>query len=949
MKQRKSIALLLAFILCFCTIIGAGLHVRAAETDLMSESEAFTDQAKSTVLKLTPEIMSYSSESWQIPNEVQQGIYFLSGSTLFFHSFETGQVEEVYTFDGYWIADVFVTAGKLYVLVSSGYIYGTGYTFTIEVYDLDAKASAGIITVNLPNEYTPNVIGADASGRIYLAAAADGVTTIFLLSSDGEVLSSAPAPSYIYDFGGFDSTNGNFYFVCYYNWIYWGYDHEMNALGAGKVSGNTISVCGDIIQTISQRYYSEQQRPVELLADQYLCVDTPVYATGNLISPASSGVFISDSHKNDVLTPSFSLVSVLLRDYGRYMWGNVSAGTRCAYHEDNDSIIMYVDDETLAEYKPETEALLGTYRTAYPVFSLGTYKDSVVAVEKDGDDFYLEIIEWKHTDQLEITNAPTVIKVGESVQLDVSANGTLDEKYVWESSDPKIISVTKSGKIFAWSEGSAILTVSTSNGVRASVTIMVTKDKESAAKLELQLKGQTSYNLSINNYSVYGRVINSYLYENADRSLTRVENVEGHVLVETYDSAGALRDSKTINKELSYLGGFFSGAEYNYMVFGQSNLQEDDSAEVLRIVKYSKDFKRLQSASVCGANTYIPFDAGSLRMAEADGKLYVYTCHEMYDEGDGLHHQANMTFVIKEADMTIEDSYYDVMNIGYGYVSHSFNQFIQADDSYVYRVDHGDAYPRGISLTRCKIGDAITNVAYTIPFEIEGMTGFNYTGVSVGGFELSSDTCLIAGNSIPQGEDYNENYDQRNIFLTVTDKDLNHTDTIWLTDYTEGSGITVNTPHLVKLGDDQFLLMWEEYNQSTGNTAAKMLALDGYGNLASDIVRTNMRLSDCHPIMCSDGYVRWYQSDGNRTVLYKIDPFALSDLVVFTYGDLNEDGNISAEDALLILKGAAKLILFSDHQLAVGDVDKSGVVDAADALLVLKKAAKLIEKFPVEE
>ena len=40
----------------------------------------------------------------------------------------------------------------------------------------------------------------------------------------------------------------------------------------------------------------------------------------------------------------------------------------------------------------------------------------------------------------------------------------------------------------------------------------------------------------------------------------------------------------------------------------QSNAAESDSAEVIRVVKYDKDWNRLGAASLKGANTTIPFD-----------------------------------------------------------------------------------------------------------------------------------------------------------------------------------------------------------------------------------------------------------------------------------------------------------------------------------------------------
>lgn len=76
------------------------------------------------------------------------------------------------------------------------------------------------------------------------------------------------------------------------------------------------------------------------------------------------------------------------------------------------------------------------------------------------------------------------------------------------------------------------------------------------------------------------------------------------------------------------------------------------------MVKYDKNWKRLGAASLKGANTVIPFDAGSLRCDEYGGYLYIRTCHEMYTSDDGLNHQANMTLAVRQSDMTITDSFY---------------------------------------------------------------------------------------------------------------------------------------------------------------------------------------------------------------------------------------------------------------------------------------------------
>ena len=209
-----------------------------------------------------------------------------------------------------------------------------------------------------------------------------------------------------------------------------------------------------------------------------------------------------------------------------------------------------------------------------------------------------------------------------------------------------------------------------------------------------------SSNINKEDYTTWSKPVTSYLYENEKGGLTRVEYTGGQVVVENYSSSFALQDSRTIQPELPIWGGFFAGEDYNFLVFGQQNSAESDSTEVIRVVKYDKNWNRLGAASLKGANTTVPFDAGSLRCDEYNGYLYIRTSHEMYTSSDGLNHQSNLTMAVRQSDMSITDSYYKVMNINYSYVSHSFNQFILVDeDGKIIALDHGDAYPRSAVLT----------------------------------------------------------------------------------------------------------------------------------------------------------------------------------------------------------------------------------------------------------
>ena len=402
----------------------------------------------------------------------------------------------------------------------------------------------------------------------------------------------------------------------------------------------------------------------------------------------------------------------------------------------------------------------------------------------------------------------------------------------------------------------------------------------------VEMKGTVSHNHNAQDYSGnWSHPVSSYLVQNSDGTLTRVEcltdyeNNTRSVIAEDYSSDGRTLNSKrTIPFELKKFGGFYSGAKYHFFVFSQDNPKESSKAEVLRIVKYSKSWKRLGAASVYGANTYKSIDAGSLRMTETGGKLYVHTCHEMYKTPDGLHHQANMTFAVNQEAMTVAESFTGVMNLFTGYVSHSFNQFIRTDGKYIYRVDHGDAYPRGISLTKASVSDGIDVCDYTVPIDLSktGSAGDNWTGTLLGGFEVTDKNCLIAVSAVNY-QNYDKSADKtKNIYIAVTGKDLKTTSVKKLTKYTMSSGISVYSPHLVKINNNQLLVIWDELNESTGKIYTRFATIDGSGKLTSSIYSNDYYLSDCQPILCKDGYVRWYVGNGCKLRLYTLNPSSLA-------------------------------------------------------------------------
>ncbi|BBF42564.1 beta-galactosidase [Lachnospiraceae bacterium KM106-2] len=381
------------------------------------------------------------------------------------------------------------------------------------------------------------------------------------------------------------------------------------------------------------------------------------------------------------------------------------------------------------------------------------------------------------------------------------------------------------------------------------------------AERTLSSKGVKTNNYGSNNYATWSAPIFSHLYQNADGTYTRIENHSPKLIRETYDSKFRLISKKKINRELEDFGGFYAGKDANYLVFGASNAKQSNSKEVYRIVKYSKNWVRLGSCSLRGANTKDPFYAGSLRFAEANNKLYIRTCHEMYKSKDGYCHQASVMIEVDTEKMKITDSHTSVSWIGAGYVSHSFNQFIKVDGTDLLAVDHGDAYPRGIALIKYdqKAGEETftdDGCESKVVLKFKGEIGQNSTGASVGGFEASASSYLIAGNNTKNGT--------RNIFISVTPKadfQKQASQTIYLTNYTSKKSQDPSTPHLVKISENRFMLLWREGDEE--ESYVRYVLLDGTGKKLTKIHSMRGELSDCTPIVSGNKIVWYYTKEGS--------------------------------------------------------------------------------------
>ncbi len=391
-----------------------------------------------------------------------------------------------------------------------------------------------------------------------------------------------------------------------------------------------------------------------------------------------------------------------------------------------------------------------------------------------------------------------------------------------------------------------------------------------------------------NNYQFnYSKTVRSYLSQTDGGYLKFVPSADDtQYHAEYYSTAFQLQKRVIIGQELPIFGGFYAGTDGYYIVSGQKNLDESDDVEIMRVTRYDTDWKRISSASVYGADTIIPFCAGSLRIAEDGDYLIIKTCHQMYkNPKDGKNHQANMCFQYSKSQSRITDSFYGVVYAGYGYSAHSFNQFVQIENHRILTVDHCDAYPRSVLLNIYNnsiengtfIPDIFKNPTRRINLiEIPGDIGANFTGTTIGGFEYSRSAYLTVGSVIDFNQ-FTKDNKVRNIFVSSVDKNTFSVTNHNLTNYTTDSDITASTPQLVKLSPEKFLILWSTQKISTNSFTGEIYyaLLDENGQMTSALCHTAGCLSDCQPVALDDT-VLWYTQNQGKSTFYSLNTSAMT-------------------------------------------------------------------------
>ena len=404
-----------------------------------------------------------------------------------------------------------------------------------------------------------------------------------------------------------------------------------------------------------------------------------------------------------------------------------------------------------------------------------------------------------------------------------------------------------------------------------------------------------------------------------DDGYMRVYYNNQNIGIEYYDSSFNIISKKTIPSELEYWGGFYKGADAYYLVEGCPNKAEDDSAEVIRVIKYDTNWKRLGAAKITG-NTDIfggvvryPFDCGCVEFAENNGMLYIVTGHEgyvdpMYNQG----HQGFLMIAVDETSMTGRIIDADLW--------HSFAQYID-NNGYDYYVLQQSEGSRCTILSKYSINGYHCNetqIAHTLEYGGTRTSAWSIPCyASVDGMALSSDNVLCLGTSIDQSKYDDVTSDTpHNIYLTVTPKSdvsANSTKLKWLTSFTNG-GKCFTGAKITKINDNRFMISWSEYTSTLETPIASdvndcltaynlhYIFVDGSGNTLSKEFTRQAAISDCQPIVNGSDVV-FCSSTANTVDFYKINSTtgAFSKKV---YRPAGENASWEISDGTLTISGS---------------------------------------------
>lgn len=372
--------------------------------------------------------------------------------------------------------------------------------------------------------------------------------------------------------------------------------------------------------------------------------------------------------------------------------------------------------------------------------------------------------------------------------------------------------------------------------------------------------GILSNNIHDHVYETSGKVSNSYLVNNGNGVLTRIENFGDVLLIENYNTSFKMTGQGTIPFELSIFGGLYAGANFNYILFGQNNPTKSPYQEVVRIVRYNKFWQRIDSCSVYGGNTVTPFYGANTSISEWGNQLYIRMGHI-----DGAYVQGTMNLTYDNLTGTILEQQTGKGALGTGAVAGAKANYVDVSTGTYMSCD--DLSSQGvISMNLSKKGSGVGVYPGTFYNATALGNPSAAPALSLGGFVTNSQYAIAVGTTSTVGASSTA----RNVFVMVTPRNAfqsSSTQTKFLTGHAFDER-TATTPYIVNLGN-QYMVLWEEKQAYADLQKVYYAVLDIKGDRIGDVKSIDGCLSDCQPVVFGNQIV-WYTTNGASMKFYGI-------------------------------------------------------------------------------
>lgn len=333
--------------------------------------------------------------------------------------------------------------------------------------------------------------------------------------------------------------------------------------------------------------------------------------------------------------------------------------------------------------------------------------------------------------------------------------------------------------------------------------------------------------------------------------------VNHNFTVNTLDGRGNVISSREVPFELELTYAIYSGKNYHFVFFARSNVEEQIGVEIMRIVKYDKEFNRLDALSLFSSagvgqthsstyygNTVFPFLApfGAVfapggRMTQNGDLLIVHMGRRVYDVAGHVYRIGEIH--VAQLYLFVDINTMSLMPVQPPWATRTREHFPLIHDDgrpvFMELTEHDN--PRELVIHRGLTDVRESDMSYerTHLYRLSDDM-WHGSAVELGGFGASDYNYIATARIRPT-----PTTDFPNLYVLIQPNDFNlPPHKVPLAVY-ESTTIHATLPQLIRLDNNRFVALWREGTRSEEgywvDLGFRVRYIDGNGNLSHEWVR----------------------------------------------------------------------------------------------------------------